>query len=148
MLAQIEQIKSGLHKVKAVNIKAKQIYDKESLQARENDLAKLLPTEWKRAELLRWLTNAIQKNGLIFEEQTLQEQAPQAFLESLNIHLKMNGQYEQLQQFMQLLTKAPRLMELEGLHVENQAPASSNPDLKIDMILSAHKRVGLLDTEN
>ena len=62
LLAQIEQIKSGLHKVKAVNIKAKQIYDKESLQARENDLAKLLPTEWKRAELLRWLTNAIQKN--------------------------------------------------------------------------------------
>ena len=111
-------------------------------------MAKLLPTEWKRAELLRWLTNAIQKNGLIFEEQTLQEQAPQAFLESLNIHLKMNGQYEQLQQFMQLLTKAPRLMELEGLHVENQAPASSNPNLKIDMILSAHKRVGLLDTEN
>ena len=32
MLAQIEQIKSGLHKVKAVNIKAKQIYDKESLK--------------------------------------------------------------------------------------------------------------------
>ena len=111
-LAQIEQIKSSLYKVKAVNIKAKQIYDKESLQARENDLAKLLPTEWKRAELLRWLTNAIQKNGLIFEEQTLQEQALQAFLESLNIHLKMNGQYEQLQKFMQLLTKAPRLMVL------------------------------------
>ena len=147
MLAQIEQIKNCLHKVKAVNIKAKQIYDKESLQARENDLAKLLPTEWKRSELLRRLTNAIQKNGLIFEEQTLQEQAPQAFLESLNIHLKMNGQYEQLQKFMQLLTKAPRLMVLEGLHVENQAPASSNPNLKIDMILSAHKRVGLLDTE-
>ena len=74
-LAQIEQIKSGLHKVKAANIKAKQIYDKESLQAQENDLAKLPPTEWKRAELLRWLTNAIPKNGLIFEEQTLQEQA-------------------------------------------------------------------------
>ena len=53
MLAQIEQIKSGLHKVKAVNIKAKQIYDKESRQAQENDLAKLLPTEWKRSELLR-----------------------------------------------------------------------------------------------
>ena len=32
MLAQIEQIKSSLHKVKAVNIKAKQIYDKESLK--------------------------------------------------------------------------------------------------------------------
>ena len=112
-------------------------------------MAKLLPTEWKRAELLRWLTNAIQKNGLIFEEQTLQEQAPQAFLESLNIHLKMNGQYEQLQQFMQLLTKAPRLIiVLEGLHVENQALASRNPNLKIGMILSAHKRVGLLDTEN
>ena len=71
-------------------------------------MAKLLPTEWKRAELLRWLTNAIQKNGLIFEEQTLQEQAPQAFLESLNIHLKMNGQYEQLQKFMQLLAKSPQ----------------------------------------
>ena len=148
MLAQIEQIKSGLHKVKAANIKAKQIYDKESLQARENDLVKLLSTEWKRAELLRWLTKAIQKNGLIFEEQTFQEQATQAFLESLNIHLKMNGQYEQLQKFMQLLTKAPRLMVLEGLHVGNQPPASRNTNLKIDMILSAHKRVGLLDTEN
>ena len=78
----------------------------------------------------------------------MQEQAPQAFLESLNIHLKMNGQYEQLQKFMQLLTKAPRLMVLEELHVENQAPVSRNPNLKIDMILSAHKRVGLLDTEN
>ena len=48
---------------------------------------------------------------------------------------------------MQLLTKAPKLMVLEGLHVENQAKASRNPNLKIDMILSAHKRVGLLDTE-
>jgi len=66
LLAQIEQIKSSLHKVKAESIKAKQIYDKESLQAQENDLAKLLPTEWKRTELLRWLANAIQKNGLIF----------------------------------------------------------------------------------
>ena len=111
-------------------------------------MAKLLPTEWKRAELLRWLTNAIQKNGLIFEEQTLQEQAPQAFLESLNIHLKMDGQYEQLQQFMQLLTKTPRLMVLEGLQFGNQAPASRNPNLKIGLILSTHKRVGLLDTEN
>ncbi len=62
MLAQIEQMKSGLHKVKAVNIKAKQILDKESLQAQENYLAKLLPTEWKRTELLRWLTNFIHKN--------------------------------------------------------------------------------------
>ena len=93
MLAQIEQIKNGLNKVKAANIKAKQVYYKESLKARENDLAKLLPTEWRRAELLRCLTNAIQKNVLIFEEQTLQEQVPLAFLESLNIHLKMNGKY-------------------------------------------------------
>ena len=61
-MLRFEQIKSSLHKVKAVNIKAKQIYDKESLQAQDNDLAKLLPTEWKRTELLRWLTNAIQKN--------------------------------------------------------------------------------------
>ena len=111
-------------------------------------MVKLFPTEWKRAELLRGLTNAIQKNGLIFEEQTLQEQAPLAFLESLYIHLKMNCKNEQLQQFMKLLTKAPRLLVLEGLHVENQAPALRNPNLKIDMILSAHIRVGLLDTEN
>ena len=33
LLAQIEQIKSGLHKVKAVNMIAKQILDKGSLQA-------------------------------------------------------------------------------------------------------------------
>ena len=39
-------------------------------------------------------------------------------------------------------------MVLEGLHVENQAPASSTPNLKNDMILSAHKRVALLDTKN
>ena len=39
-------------------------------------------------------------------------------------------------------------MVLEGLHVENQALASRNPNLKIDMNLFAHKRVGLLDTEN
>lgn len=111
-------------------------------------MANILPIDWKLAELLRWLTNAIQKNGLIFEEQTLQEQAMLAFLESLNIYLKMNGKYEQLQQLMQLLTKAPRLLVLEGLHVENQTLVSRNPNFRIDMILSAQKRVGQLDKEN
>ena len=48
----------------------------QSLDKRETALEKLLPPQWKRAELLRWLTDSIQKNGLIFEEQTLEEKIP------------------------------------------------------------------------
>ena len=67
----------------------------------------LLPTQWKRAELLRWLTDLIQKNGLIFEEQTLEEKTPQALNQVLNIRLKLNGEFELLLQFLNQL-KADR----------------------------------------
>jgi Tfp pilus assembly protein PilO len=147
LLAQIEQINNGLKKVKAANIKAEQVYDSKSLQERESVLTKLLPIQWKRAELLRWLTKAIQNNGLIFEEQTLQEQTPQALYQSLDIHLKLNGKYVQLQQFLQILKQAPRLLVLEKLHVENPTPESRDPKLKIEMILSVYKRLGLIATK-
>ena len=56
----------------------------------------MLPPQWKRAELLRWLTDSIQKNGFIFEEQTLQEKIPQDLNQVLNIRLKLKEEFELL----------------------------------------------------
>ena len=106
------------------------------LEKRETALAKLLPPQWKRAELLRWLTDSIQKNGLIFEEQTLEEKTPQALNQVLNIRLKLKGEFEQLLQFLNQLKSGPRLLVLE-----NTAPALLEPKLSIEMILSAHRRL-------
>ena len=47
----------------------------QSLEKRETNLDKLLPPQWKGAELLRWLTESIQK-WVDFEEQTLEEKNP------------------------------------------------------------------------
>ena len=102
---------------------------------------KLLPTQWKRAELLRWLTDSIQKNGLIFEEQTLEEKTPQALNQVLNIRLKLKGEFEQLLQFLNQLKSGPRLLVLEKLQLENTTPALLEPKLSIEMILSAHRRL-------
>ena len=102
---------------------------------------KLLPPQWKRAELLRWLTDSIQKYGLIFEEQTLEEKTPQALNHVLNIRLKLKGEFEQLLQFLNQLKSGPRLLVLEKLQLENTAPALLEPKLSIEMILSAHRRL-------
>ena len=102
---------------------------------------KLLPTQWERAELLRWLTDSIQKNGLIFEEQTLEEKTPQALNQVLNIRLKLKGEFEQLPQFLNQLKNEPRLLVLEKLQLENTAPALLVPKLSIEMIFSAHRRL-------
>jgi len=104
-------------------------------------LDKVLPPQWKRAELLRWLTDSIQKNGLIFEEQTLEEKTPQALNQVLNIRLKLKGEFEQLLQFLNQLKSGPRLLVLEKLQLENTAPALLEPKLSIEMILSAHRRL-------
>ena len=102
---------------------------------------KLLPTQLKRAELFRWLTDSIQKNGLIFLEQTLEEKTPQALNQVLNIRLKLKGEFEQLLQFFNQLKIGPRLLVLEKLQLENTAPALLEPKLSIEMILSAHRRI-------
>ena len=113
----------------------------QSLEKRETTLDKVLPPQWKRAELLRWLTDSIQKNGLIFEEQTLEEKTPQALNQVLNIRLKLKGEFEQLLQFFNQLKSGPRLLVLEKLQLENTAPALLEPKLSIEMILSAHRRL-------
>ena len=113
----------------------------QSLEKRETALDKLLPTQWKRAELLRWLTDSIQKNGLIFEEQTLEEKTPQALNHVLNIRLKLEEEFEQLLQFLNQLKSGPRLLLLEKLQLENTAPALLEPKHSIKMILSAHRRL-------
>ena len=118
-----------------------------SLEKRETTLDKQLPTQWKRAELLRWLTDSIKKNGLIFEEQTLEEKTPQALNQVLNIRLKLKGEFEQLLQFLNQLKNGPRLLVLEKLQLENTAPALLEPKLSIEMILSAHRRLEIPATE-
>ena len=102
---------------------------------------KQFPKQWKRAELLRWLTDSIQKNGLIFEEQTLEEKTPQALNHVLKIRLKLKGEFEQLTQFLSQLKNGPSLLVLEKLQLENTAPALLEPKLSIEMILSAHRRL-------
>ena len=90
MKSQILQIGNSLIQVNTANNNSKKPNLVQSLEKRETALDKLLlPPQWKRAELLRWLTDSIQKNGLIFEEQTLGEKTPQALNQVLNIRLKL-----------------------------------------------------------
>ena len=64
----ILQIENSLIQVNAANNNSNKPNLVQSLEKRETALDKLLPPQWKRSELIRWLTDSIQKNGLIFEE--------------------------------------------------------------------------------
>ncbi|HBJ47393.1 MAG TPA: hypothetical protein DDY69_08670, partial [Deltaproteobacteria bacterium] len=139
--SQILQIENSLIQVNAANNNSKKPNLVQSLEKRETALDKLLPPQWKRAELLRWLTDSIQKNGLIFEEQTLEEKTPQALNQVLKIRLKLKGEFEQLLQFLNQLKSGPRLLVLEKLQLENTTPDLLEPKLSIEMILSAHRRL-------
>ena len=66
--SQILQIGNSLIQVNAANNNPKKPNFVQSLEKRETALENLLPTQWKHAELLSWLIDSIQKNGLIFEE--------------------------------------------------------------------------------
>jgi len=139
--SQILQIENSLIQVNAANNNSKKSNLVQSLEKRETALDKLLPPQWKRAELLHWLNDSIQNNGLIFEEQTLEEKTPQALNQVLNIRLKLKGEFEQLLQFLNQLKSGPRLLVLEKLQLENTTPALLEPKLSIEMILSAHRRL-------
>ena len=139
--SQVLQIENSLTQVNTANNNSKKPNLVQSLEKRETALDKLLPPQWKRAELLHWLNDSIQKNGLIFEEQTLEEKTPQALNQVLNIRLKLKGEFEQLLQFLNQLKSGPRLLVLEKLQLENTTPALLEPKLSIEMILSAHRRL-------
>ena len=139
--SQVLQIENSLTQVNTANNNSKKSNLVQSLEKRETALDKLLPPQWKRAELLHWLNDSIQKNGLIFEEQTLEEKTPQALNQVLNIRLKLKGEFEQLLQFLNQLKSGPRLLVLEKLQLENTTPALLEPKLSIEMILSAHRRL-------
>ena len=145
--SQILQIENSLTQVNTANNNSKKPNLVQSLEKRETALDKLLPPQWKRAELLHWLNDSIQKNGLIFEEQTLEEKTPQALNQVLNIRLKLKGEFEQLLQFLNQLKSGPRLLVLEKLQLENTTPALLEPKLSIEMILSAHRRLEIPATE-
>ena len=145
--SQILQIENSLIQVNVANNNSKKPNLVQSLEKRETALDKLLPPQWKRAELLHWLNDSIQKNGLIFEEQTLEEKTPQALNQVLNIRLKLKGEFEQLLQFLNQLNSGPRLLVLEKLQLENTTPALLEPKLSIEMILSAHRRLEIPATQ-
>jgi len=145
--SQILQIENSLTQVNTANNNSKKSNLVQSLEKRETALDKLLPPQWKRAELLHWLNDSIQKNGLIFEEQTLEEKTPKALNQVLNIRLKLKGEFEQLLQFLNQLKSGPRLLVLEKLQLENTTPALLEPKLSIEMILSAHRRLEIPATE-
>ncbi|MBC8257996.1 MAG: type 4a pilus biogenesis protein PilO [SAR324 cluster bacterium] len=136
----IQQLNKGLLQIKTANNNAKQLINFQALQERETALELLFPNEWKRVDLLRWLTKSIQKNGLIFERQTLLEQTPTQLSQALNIHLLLRGKYQQLQHFLNQLKQSPRLLVLKKLHLENTTPALKEPNLKIELVLSAFKK--------
>ena len=64
--SQVLQIENSLTQVNTANNNSKKSNLVQSLEKRETALDKLLPPQWKRAELLHWLNDSIQKNGLIF----------------------------------------------------------------------------------
>ena len=67
--SEILQINSDLKKIKSIGIKFKQENSFQSLQDMGKALEQLLPVKLRLTELLRWLTNVIQQNGLQLEEQ-------------------------------------------------------------------------------
>ena len=129
--SQILQIENSLIQVNAANNNFKKPNLVQSLEKRETALDKLLPPQWKRAELLRWLNDSIQKNGLIFEEQTLEEKTPHSLNQVLKIRLKLKGEFEQFLQFLNQLKNGPRLLVLEKIYLGNTTPALLQPKLSI-----------------
>lgn len=147
LTSQIQQIRAGLIQIKAANLKFQQENSLQSFHDREAALSQLLPLQWKRAELLRQLTKAIQQNGLQFEEQSFEENAAQALIQTLKINLKLSGEYTNFQQFLSQLKQEPSLLTLEKLVLLNPMPAEKNPKLRIEMVLSAHKRLELTEKQ-
>ena len=148
LATRILQTEASLNKVKSAGTTFKQENSFQSLQDRESALRQLLPAEWQRAELLHWLTNTLQKNGLQLEEQSFEENNAQTLLQTLKINLKLSGEYASFLRFMQELKDGPRLLLLEKLLLVNPTPAQQEPELRIEMVLAVYKSLQIPLKEN
>ncbi len=148
LATRILQTDASLNKVKSAGTTFKQENSFQSLQDRESALRQLLPAEWQRAELLHWLTNTLQKNGLQLEEQSFEENNAQTLLQPLKINLKLSGEYASFLRFMQELKDGPRLLLLEKLLLVNPTPAQQEPELRIEMVLAVYKSLQIPLKEN
>ena len=148
LATRILQTDASLNKVKSAGTTFKQENSFQSLQDRESALRQLLPAEWQRAELLHWLTNTLQKNGLQLEEQSFEENNAQTLLQTLKINLKLSGEYASFLRFMQELKDGPRLLLLEKLLLVNPTPAQQEPELRIEMVLAVYKSLQIPLKEN
>jgi len=148
LATRILQTDASLNKVKSAGTTFKQENSFQSLQDRESALRQLLPAEWQRAELLHWLTNTMQKNGLQLEEQSFEENNAQTLLQTLKINLKLSGEYASFLRFMQELKDGPRLLLLEKLLLVNPTPAQQEPELRIEMVLAVYKSLQIPLKEN
>ena len=148
LATRILQTDASLNKVKSAGTTFKQENSFQSLQDRESALRQLLPAEWQRAELLHWLTNTLQKNGLQLEEQSFEENNAQTLLQTLKINLKLSGEYASFLRFMQELKDGPRLLLLEKLLLVNPTPAQQEPELRIEMVLAVYKILQIPLKEN
>ena len=148
LATRILQTDASLNKVKSAGTTFKQENSFQSLQDRESALRQLLPAEWQRAELLHWLTNTMQKSGLQLEEQSFEENNAQTLLQTLNINLKLSGEYASFLRFMQELKDGPRLLLLEKLLLVNPTPAQQEPELRIEMVLAVYKSLQIPLKEN
>jgi Tfp pilus assembly protein PilO len=148
LATRILQTDASLNKVKSAGTTFKQENSFQSLQDRESVLRQLLPAEWQRAELLHWLTNTMQKNGLQLEEQSFEENNAQTLLQPLKINLKLSGEYASFLRFMQELKDGPRLLLLEKLLLVNPTPAQQEPELRIEMVLAVYKSLQIPLKEN
>ncbi len=148
LATRILQTDASLNKVKSAGTTFKQENSFQSLQDRESALRQLLPAEWQRAELLHWLTNTIQKSGLQLEEQSFEENNAQTLLQTLNINLKLSGEYTSFLRFIQELKDGPRLLLLEKLLLVNPTPAQQEPELRIEMVLAVYKSLKIPIKEN
>ncbi|MDP6295212.1 MAG: type 4a pilus biogenesis protein PilO [SAR324 cluster bacterium] len=148
LATRILQTEASLNKVKSAGTTFKQENSFQSLQDRESALRQLLPAEWQRAELLHWLTNTIQKSGLQLEEQSFEENNAQTLLQTLNINLKLSGEYASFLRFIQELKDGPRLLLLEKLLLVNPTPAQQEPELRIEMVLAVYKSLQIPLKEN
>ena len=148
LATRILQTDARLNKVKSAGTTFKQENSFQSLQDRESVLRQLLPAEWQRAELLHWLTNTMQKNGLQLEEQSFEENNAQTLLQTLKINLKLSGEYASFLRFMQELKDGPRLLLLEKLLLVNPTPAQQEPELRIEMVLAVYKSLQIPLKEN
>ena len=148
LATRILQTDASLNKVKSAGTTFKQENSFQSLQDRESALRQLLPAEWQRAELLHWLTNTMQKNGLQLEEQSFEENNAQTLLQTLKINLKLSGEYASFLRFIQELKDGPRLLLLEKLLLVNPTPAQQEPELRIEMVLAVYKSLQIPLKEN